>query len=92
MERKTLGLQTLVERFTSRVAERIGIRERGFLRKHCFADIVVLNVEEYSDHPALFAQEPRHATGVEQLLINGMAVIENGSLTRVLPGQVIRNV
>ncbi len=90
-ERKTLGLQTVVERFTSRVAERLGIRERGYLRKGCFADIVVLDLDSYSDHPVLFAPEPRHATGVEQLLINGKPVIENGRLNPILPGQVIRN-
>jgi N-acyl-D-amino-acid deacylase len=90
-EKKTLELQPVVERFTSRVAERLGIRDRGFLRKGCFADIVVFDLENYRDHPALFAQEPRHATGVEQLLINGTHVIENGSLNQVLPGRLIRN-
>jgi N-acyl-D-amino-acid deacylase len=90
-EKKTLELQPVVERFTSRVAERLGIGDRGFLRKGCFADIVVLDLENYRDHPALFAQEPRHATGVEQLLINGKPVIENGSLNHILPGQLIRN-
>ena len=51
----------------------------------------MLDAESYSDHPALFAQEPRHATGVEHLLINGTPVIENGRLTHALPGHVIRN-
>jgi hypothetical protein len=51
----------------------------------------VLDPNEYSDHPALFAQEPRRATGVEHVLINGKPVIENGSMNRVLPGQLIRN-
>ncbi|OHD74274.1 MAG: hypothetical protein A2V99_09990 [Spirochaetes bacterium RBG_16_67_19] len=90
-ERKTLGLKTVVERFTSRIAERLGIGDRGYLRQGCFADIVVLDLNEYSDHPALFAQEPKRATGVEQLLINGKPVIENGKLNQVLPGQLIRN-
>ena len=90
-EKKSLELQPVVERFTSRVAERLGIRDRGYLRKGCFADIVVLDLENYCDHPALFAQEPRHATGVELLLINGKPVIENGSLNHILPGQLIRN-
>jgi N-acyl-D-amino-acid deacylase len=90
-EKKTLELQPVVMRFTSRVAERLGIRDRGFLRKGCFADIAVLDLENYCDHPALFAQEPRRATGVEQLLINGKPVIENGSLNQVLPGHLIRN-
>jgi N-acyl-D-amino-acid deacylase len=91
MEKKTLELQTVVERFTSRVAERLGIGERGYLRAGCFADIVVLDLESYSDHPALFAQDPRLATGVEQLLINGQLIIENERLNEILPGQVIRN-
>jgi N-acyl-D-amino-acid deacylase len=90
-EKKTLDWQTVVARFTARVAERLGISNRGYLRQGCFADIVVLDPASYSDHPALFAQEPRHATGVEQLLINGKPVIENGRLKRVLPGHLLRN-
>lgn len=88
-EKKSLQLQPVIERFTARVADRLGIRDRGYLRKGCFADIVVLDLEDYSDHPALFAQEPRRATGVEQLLINGTAVIEDGSLKPALPGRLI---
>jgi len=49
-ERKTLELQAVVERFTSRVAERLGIADRGYLRAGCFADIVVLDLSNYSDH------------------------------------------
>ena len=90
-EKKTLDWRTVVERFTARVAERLGISDRGYLREGCFADIVVLDPASYSDHPALFAQEPRHATGVEQLLINGKPVIENGRLNQVLPGHLLRN-
>lgn len=90
-ERRTLSLQAMIRRFTSRVAERLGITDRGYLRAGCFADVVVLDYEQYSDHPALFAAEPRHATGVEHLLINGRPVIEHGALTKVLAGHVIRN-
>jgi N-acyl-D-amino-acid deacylase len=90
-ERRTLTLQTMIDRFTSRVAERLGITDRGYLRAGCFADIVVLDLESYSDHPALFAQEPQHATGVEHLLINGQPVIQDGTLNRILPGRVIRS-
>jgi N-acyl-D-amino-acid deacylase len=90
-ERKTLSLQAVIERFTATAAERIGIRDRGLLRKGFAADIVVLDPEGYTDHPALFAAEPEHATGVEHLLINGTTVIEDGRLLKVLPGRVIRN-
>ncbi len=90
-ERRTLSLQAMIQRFTSRVAERLGIADRGYLRPGCFADVVVLDYEQYTDHPALFAAEPRHATGVEHLLINGQRVIEHGALSKVLPGRVIRN-
>jgi N-acyl-D-aspartate/D-glutamate deacylase len=37
------------------VAERLGISDRGYLRQGCFADVVVFDLEDYSDHPALFA-------------------------------------
>jgi len=67
------------------------LKVASLLRDKRARNIVVLDLDNYSDHPALFAQEPRHATGVEELLINGQPVIENGSLNRVLPGRLIRN-
>jgi len=54
----------------SRVAERLGISDEVTCAR-MLRDIVVFDLPSYSDHPALFAQEPRQATGVEQLLING---------------------
>ena len=88
-ERKTLSLQAVIERFTARVAERLGIRDRGYLREGCYADVVVLDPDTYRDHPALFADEPQSATGVEHLLVNGEFVIESGKLTGTLPGRVL---
>ncbi len=90
LQKKTITLQAMIQRFTAGVAARLGIVDRGYLRRGCFADIVVLDLENYCDHPSLTVEGPQRATGVEQLLINGCFAIENGSPTHAFPGHVLR--
>ena len=87
--KRSLTLREVIERFSSRVAERFGITDRGFLREDCYADIVVFDLADMRDHPVLFEGAPRHATGVEYLLMNGTLVIEEGRANKVLPGKII---
>ena len=69
-KKKTLTLKDAIERFTCNAAERIGIKNRGYLREGYFADIVVFDYDNYRDYPAIF-KEQKYTTGVEYLLING---------------------
>jgi N-acyl-D-amino-acid deacylase len=86
----TITLKDAVERFTSRVADIFNIKDRGYLKRGAFADIVIFDLENMRDYPDIFAQKPELATGVEYLLINGKVVIENRALNEVLAGEVIR--
>jgi dihydroorotase/N-acyl-D-amino-acid deacylase len=59
------------------------------LKKGMWADVVVFDPETISD-VATFDDPNRLSKGMEEVLINGTLVIENGKMTGALPGKVLR--
>jgi len=84
-----IPLREAIRRLTSLPAANIQIRERGQLKVGYFADIVVFDPATVSDH-ATFPEPHQYATGVEQVFVNGVQVIENTEHTGATPGQVVR--
>ena len=74
---------------TSLPAANIQIRERGQLKEGYYADIVVFDAATVTDH-ATFPDPHQYATGVEQVLVNGVRVIRDGKHTGATPGRVVR--
>ena len=87
-KKKTLTLKDAIERFTCNVADRIGIKKRGYLREGYYADIVVFDYKNYKDYPTIFKQQ-KYTTGVEYLLINGKLSVEKGKSRNISAGKII---
>jgi N-acyl-D-amino-acid deacylase len=88
-ERRVMPLEEAIRRLTRLPAESLAIRERGRLERGYFADIVVFDPASIQDH-ATFAEPHRYATGVRDVLVNGVAVLRSGEHTGALPGRVVR--
>jgi predicted amidohydrolase YtcJ len=84
-----LTLEQAIRSATSLPAEILGLPERGTIRAGNYADIVVFDPATFRDL-ATFDNPTRLAVGVKHLLINGVAVIYNGHLTKNLAGRVLR--
>lgn len=84
-----IPLEEAIRRMTSLPATNIQIRERGQLAEGYYADIVVFDPATVTDH-ATFAEPHQYATGVEQVLVNGVRVIQDGEHTGATPGRVVR--
>jgi N-acyl-D-amino-acid deacylase len=82
-------LEEAIRRMTSLPATNIQIRERGQLKEGYYADIVVFDPATISDH-ATFPDPHQYATGVEQVLVNGIRVIQDGEHTGATAGRVVR--
>lgn len=87
---KLLSLEEAVRKMTSAPARKLGVRDRGFLRKGMWADIVVFNPETIAD-TATYLDPYRYPTGIEHVLVNGVAVISDGEHTGKLPGKPLRH-
>jgi N-acyl-D-aspartate/D-glutamate deacylase len=74
---KAISLERAIQKLTALPASRIGLKERGVLRKGLPADIVVFNPLASS-----------HA--MNYVFVNGTMVIKDGEPTEARPGQALR--
>jgi N-acyl-D-amino-acid deacylase len=88
-EDQTMGLEEAIRKMSSAVANRLFIRERGFLREGYYADIVIFDQKTIADR-ASFENPHQVSVGMQHVFVNGTAVIKNGVHTDAKPGRVIR--
>jgi N-acyl-D-aspartate/D-glutamate deacylase len=70
-------LEEAVRKMTGGAAERLGWKDRGWVRPGCAADLVVLDTRTLQD-TATFEHPDRFPLGIERVLINGRAIVEDG--------------
>jgi N-acyl-D-amino-acid deacylase len=87
-EEKKLTLEDAIRKFSALPAERMRIADRGVLKAGMWADLVVFDPENVRDL-ATFEQPNQLSEGMRFVLVNGVAVIEEGRMTGKLPGRVI---
>jgi len=88
-DEKLLPVEEAVRKMTSLPASNLGIELRGLLREGYFADVVVFDPATIQDH-ATFEKPLQYATGVSEVLVNGVEVIRAGEHTGAKPGRVVR--
>jgi dihydroorotase/N-acyl-D-amino-acid deacylase len=88
-EEGVLSLEEAVRKMSAAVATRLGIRDRGVLAPGYFADVVVFDPETITDH-ATYEDPHRLSTGVRDVFVNGVAVVQEGRHTGAQPGKGIR--
>ena len=88
-EQRATSLEDAVRKMSSAVAARLRIHERGFLREGFYADVIVFDPSTVGDH-STYDRPHRAATGVEQVFVNGQAVVIDGVHTGALPGRALR--
>ena len=90
-ERKILSIEDAIEKMTSKPAKKIGLKDRGILKKGFYADVVVFDPNSIIDK-ADFDNPYQYSKGIEQVIINGKVVIENGEHTGELAGKVLKKI
>jgi N-acyl-D-amino-acid deacylase len=90
-EEKVISLEEAVRKMTSLPAWRIGLPERGRVVEGAFADITVFDPLTISDR-ATYEDPHRFSVGVKHVLINGVVVMRDASLTGEKPGRVLGRV
>jgi dihydroorotase/N-acyl-D-amino-acid deacylase len=87
-DERVLGLEEAVRKMSSAVAARLGLRDRGLLRRGLHADVVVLDPAAIRD-VATFEDPHRLSEGVRDVWINGERVLRDGAHTGATPGRVL---
>ncbi|HZK67447.1 MAG TPA: amidohydrolase family protein, partial [Chloroflexota bacterium] len=88
-EKGILRLEDAIRKMTSMPAGHFGLQDRGLLRKGSFADLVVFDLDRLEDVSTV--EDPvAYVRGVEQVLVNGVAVVDHGEHTGARPGSTLR--
>ncbi len=87
-EEKLLTLQEAIRKFSALPAQRMRLTDRGVLKQGLWADIVVFDPEKVRD-VATFENPNQLSEGMQYVLVNGVPVIEQGKMTKTLPGKVL---
>jgi len=82
---KLVPLELAVAKMTGVPATRLGIKDRGVLKKGAIADITVFDAESIHDNSTF--QDPfALAEGVKYVFVNGQMVVKDGQPTSEKPG------
>jgi N-acyl-D-amino-acid deacylase len=89
-ELKVLRLEDAIRRMSLLPAATFRLSDRGCLRPGAWADLVIFDPATVQDN-ATFADPHHYATGIRDVLVNGVAVVRNEEHTGARPGQALRH-
>jgi N-acyl-D-amino-acid deacylase len=88
-DEQVLTLPEAVRKMTSLPADILGLTDRGRIAEGQVADIAVFDAARIRETNS-FEQPKSYAEGVRHVLVNGVAVIDDGEHTGARPGRVLR--
>ncbi len=89
-ETETFSPAEGVRKLSGLPAERLGLSDRGRIRKGACADIAVFEAEAFGETGTTF--EPnRISAGMRHVLVNGVVSLRDGQLTGARGGEVLRS-
>jgi N-acyl-D-amino-acid deacylase len=88
-EDHVLTLADAIHKMTALPAQRMGLKQRGMIKKGMWVDITIFDPAKLRA-PATFEQPKQLAQGMDYVLVNGVPAIAKGQMTQALPGKVLR--
>ena len=88
-EEKQIALEEAVRKMSGKAADALRIRNRGYIKENCFADLVLFDESKIIDR-GTFTEPEQFPDGIEMVMVNGKIALEKGSLTGIRNGVVIR--
>ena len=88
-EEKLLTLENAINKMTGMPAERVKLRDRGFLRTGMYADITVFDPHRVIDR-ATFEMPNQYPEGIQYVIVNGQVSVDQGKRTSALAGKPLR--
>jgi N-acyl-D-amino-acid deacylase len=85
-EKQIISLEQAVHKMTGLPAEKIGLKDRGLIKKGLAADLVLFDPDTVRDR-ADFDHPHEVSQGIVHVMVNGKMVIENKKHTGALPGK-----
>ena len=87
-EEGIIPVEEAVRRLAALPADNLKLNRRGRLLPGHYADVVIFDPATITDH-ATFDRPHQYATGVRDVLVNGVPVLRDGEHTGATPGRVV---
>ena len=87
--RKTMTIDEAVRKATSFPAQKLGLQDRGQIKRGMWADIVIFDPDKI-DAMGVFGDPHHFPKGIEWVLVNGVVTIKKGKHTNAFAGKVLR--
>ncbi|HEY2397136.1 MAG TPA: D-aminoacylase [Rudaea sp.] len=84
-----LTLPDAIRKFSALAAQREHLADRGVIKQGMWADLVVFDPATVHD-VATYQDPNKYSVGMQHVIVNGVAVVEDGRMTGKLPGKVLR--
>jgi dihydroorotase/N-acyl-D-amino-acid deacylase len=88
-EWKWLTLEEAVRKMSGATADRLSIRDRGYVREGMRADLMVFDPNTIIDR-ATYERPHQLSVGVIHVFVNGVPVVADGRVTGAKPGRIVR--
>lgn len=88
-ENKWISLEDAVHKMSGLTAARLGLKDRGIIRKGMKADLVLFDPNTVIDR-ATFTQPQTFAAGIRSVFVNGVKVWDGEKVTHATPGMILK--
>ena len=88
-ENKWIRLEEAIKKMSMMPAERLGLRDRGRVKKGLKADLVLFDPQTVIDR-ATFTEPQLFAEGVRAVFVNGVEVWDGTKTSGQLPGEIVK--
>lgn len=88
-ENKWSSLAEAVRKMSAMPAQRLGLKDRGTIKKGMKADLVIFDAAKILDR-ATFAEPHLTTTGIDAVFVNGQKVWDGEKVTGATPGEILR--
>lgn len=87
-DKRLVELPEAIRRITALPASQFHLTQRGFIREHYFADLVIFDPNTIASR-ATAAQPSQYPTGIDYVFVNGVLVVTPKGHTGAHPGRVL---
>jgi len=88
-DEKLVTLPEAIRRLSALPASNLSLHDRGFLKAGYYADVVIFDPATIQDH-ATYDHPQQFATGVSEVIVNGVEALKNGEPTGAHSGRFVR--
>lgn len=88
-DEKVITLQDAIYKLAKLPAINLHLKKRGSLKVGNYADVLVFDPQKVSDH-ATYENPHQYSTGMIDVFVNGVEVLENGNHTGATPGRFVK--